>query len=211
MKCPHCLDSFFEKWNQVPLCTTIPPGTLYVLWQVCPSCGRFIVRMQINNIKDSQSPIEYLAYPKGAARPVPPEVTDPYKQDFVEACVVLPDSEKASAALARRCLQSILRDQARTTKRDLVDQIDEVINSGKLPSHITDGLHAVRNIGNFAAHPIKSTSTGTIVDIEPGEAEWTLGVIESLLDFYFVQPALTAKRKAELNKKLKDAGKPEIK
>ena len=58
---------------------------------------------------------------------------------------------------------------------------------------------------------MKSTSTGTIVEVEPGEAEWTLDVIESLLDFYFVQPALTAKRKAELNKKLKDAGKPEIK
>jgi hypothetical protein len=26
----------------------------------------------------------------------------------------------------------------------------------------------------------------------------------------FVQPAVTAKRKAELNKKLKEAGKPEI-
>jgi hypothetical protein len=31
--------------------------------------------------------------------------------------------------------------------------------------------HTVRTIGNFAAHPIKSTSTGTIVDVEPGEAE----------------------------------------
>lgn len=81
---------------------------------------------------------------------------------------------------------------------------------GTLPSHIVEGLHAVRNIGNFAVHPMKSTSSGTILDVEPGEAEWNLDVIESLFDFYFVQPALAAKRKAELNRKLKDAGKPEI-
>jgi hypothetical protein len=68
----------------------------------------------------------------------------------------------------------------------------------------------VRQIGNFAAHPIKSTSTGEIVDVEEGEAEWNLDVLESLFDFYFVQPAIAAKRKADLNKKLKDAGKPPI-
>lgn len=104
----------------------------------------------------------------------------------------------------------MLRDKAKTTKKDLNDQIVEVIDSGALPSHITEGLHAVRSIGNFAAHPIKSRSTGEIVEVEPGEAEWNLVVLESLFDFYFVQPALTAKRKTELNKKLKDAGKPEI-
>ena len=66
-------------------------------------------------------------------------------------------------------------------------------------------------IGNFAAHPLKSTTTGSIVDVEPGEAEWNLDVLESLFDFYFVQPAISAKRKAELNKKLKEAGKPKLK
>lgn len=122
----------------------------------------------------------------------------------------MPISAKASAALSRRNLQAILRDKAGAMKRDLDDQIDELIDGGKVPSYIADGLHAVRNIGNFAAHPIKSKSTGEIVPVETGEAEWNLDVLESLFDFYFVQPALTAKRKAELNKKLKDAGKPEL-
>lgn len=62
----------------------------------------------------------------------------------------------------------------------------------------------------FAAHPQKSTASGAILDVEPGEAEWNLDVLESLFDFYFIQPALSAKRKAELNQKLKAAGKPEI-
>ena len=159
---------------------------------------------------DDSSQHEFLAYPQTHVRPVPAEVGDPYRKDFAEACAVLPLSGAASAALSRRCLQSILRDKAETTKKNLYDQIEEVIGAGHLPSHIVEGLHAVRNIGNFAVHPMKSTSSGTILDVEPGEAEWNLDVIESLFDFYFVQPALAAKRKAELNRKLKDAGKPEI-
>jgi len=148
--------------------------------------------------------------PTDSLRPIPAEVPDPYKQDFIEACAVLSLSPKASAALSRRDLQAILRDKAGVKQKDLFDQIEEVIASGKLPSHIADGLHAVRNIGNFAAHEIKSKITGAIVEVEPGEAEWNLDVLESLFDFYFVEPTKAAKRKAELNKKLKEAGKPEI-
>jgi hypothetical protein len=190
MICPHCGTAFFEKWVESPLSQSSPPGLLTILWQNCPSCKCFIVKLRLSHSPESIAPKEWIVHPKGASRTVPPEVPDPYKQDFIEACLVLPDSEKASAALSRRCVQ--------------------VISSGRLPSHITEGLHAVRMIGNFAAHPTKSTSTGTIVEIEAGEAEWTLDVLEGLFDFFFVQPALTAKRKTELNKKLKDAGKPEI-
>lgn len=107
-------------------------------------------------------------------------------------------------------MQAILRDKAGTKSKDLYDQIEEVVNAGKLPSHIEEELHAVRNIGNIAAHTMKSTTTGAIIDVAPGEAEWNLDVLESLFDFYFVQPAISAKRKVDLNAKLKEAGKPEI-
>ncbi len=62
--------------------------------------------------------------------------------------------------------------------------------------------------GNFAAHPMKSQLTGLILDVEPGEAEWTLDVLEELFDFYFVLPAVIQKKKDAFNKKLQDAGKP---
>jgi hypothetical protein len=74
-----------------------------------------------------------------------------------------------------------------------------------------ESLDAVRNIGNFAAHPIKSTASGEVIDVEPGEAEWNLDVLESLFDFYFVQPAALRKKQDALNAKLKEAGKPEMK
>ena len=153
---------------------------------------------------------EFLAYPRYVSRPIPSEVPSPYRDDFSEACKVLADSPKASAALSRRCLQALLKDKAGTKKRDLADQIDEVIQSGNVPPHVQGELDAVRVIGNFAAHPTKSTATGEIIDVEPGEAEWNLDVLESLFEFYFVQPALTASRTAALNVKLKAASKPEL-
>ena len=57
---------------------------------------------------------------------------------------------------------------------------------------------------------MKSTTPGAITDVEPGEAVWNLDVLESLFDFFFVQPAAAAKRKANLNKNLNDAGKREL-
>jgi uncharacterized protein Smg (DUF494 family) len=47
--------------------------------------------------------------------------------------------------------------------------------------------------------------------VETGEAEWNLDVLESLFDFYFVQPANLKKKKDALNLKLKEAGKPPMK
>ena len=94
---------------------------------------------------------------------------------------------------------------------NLYDEIQELLNRGTLPSHIAESLDAVRNIGNFAAHPIKSQSSGEIVAVEPGEADWNLDVIESLFDFYFVAPARTKARKDALNKKLADTGKRQLK
>jgi hypothetical protein len=86
-----------------------------------------------------------------------------------------------------------------------------VIDAGKVPTHISESLDAVRNIGNFAAHPIKSKASGEIIDVEPGEAEWNLDVLEALFDFYFVQPEILKKKRAALDAKLAEAGKPKMK
>ena len=70
---------------------------------------------------------------------------------------------------------------------------------------------AVRNIGNFAAHPQKSQSSGEIIDVEPGEAEWNLEVLDMLFDHFYTKPELAKKRRAILDAKLKDIGKPPMK
>lgn len=230
MKCPHCNSEFAEGFTynavvQYPKATSrtgqplAPPIAWFAEAQRCPACHDTIIYLYRHDWTSERQNMppqswlvahQFLAHPRSGSRPLPQEVLSPYRDDFSEACRVLADSPKASAALSRRCLQAVLRDKAATKKKDLADQIDEVIASGNVPPHIQGELDAVRVIGNFAAHPTKSTATGEIIDVEPGEAEWNLDVLESLFEFYFVQPGLTASRKAALNLKLKAAGKPEL-
>ncbi|MNW16378.1 hypothetical protein D3C71_2152140 [compost metagenome] len=66
----------------------------------------------------------------------------------------------------------------------------------------------MRVIGNFAAHAQKSINSGEILPVEPHEAEWNLDVLDMLFDFCYVQPAKTAARRAALDAKLAEAGKP---
>jgi predicted RNA-binding Zn-ribbon protein involved in translation (DUF1610 family) len=131
-------------------------------------------------------------------------------EDYTEACTIIPFSPKASAALSRRCLQTILREQGFSDK-SLFKEIQNAIDSKTLPSHIIESIDAVRNIGNFAAHPQKDINSGEIVPVEIGESEWNLDVLEYLFDFYYLQPEKARQRKEAFNKKLIAAGKPEMK
>lgn len=155
---------------------------------------------------------ETMIYPLGATRPpCPSEVETADKNvadDYGEACLVEQYSKKATAALARRCLQNMLHSQG-IKKRDLNEEIDEAMT--KLPSHLSTAIDAIRTIGNFASHPIKYQNTGEIVEVEKGEAEWTLDVLEQLFDFYYVAPKKIKDKRDELNKKLQAAGKPNLK
>jgi len=132
-----------------------------------------------------------------------------YRNDFKAACAELAVSPKASAAISRRLLQHILREEYK--KRSLDKKIEEFIHLGHIPSHISEAVDAVRNLGNFAAHPLKDSSTGEIVDVEPGEAEWLLEVMKALFDFTFVQPQKIQERRNKLNQKLAAMGKPPLK
>ncbi len=160
----------------------------------------------------ANSRTEQYVYPRSVARtPLSKDVPDEFADDYREACLTLADSPKASAALSRRCLQHLIHEKAGIKKRDLDKEIQELMDTNALPSYLAADLDAVRLHGNFAAHPIKSTNTGEVVDVEPGEAEWSLNVIEGLFDFYFVQPAIAQRRREVYNKKLNDAGKPDLK
>ena len=179
----------------------------------CPNCGRVAIAAT-NHGRDGNPTREIgqLLWPDGAERPVPVEVEAEdatLAEDFREAVSVFPKSKKASAALSRRCLQRILSTKGGSKKRDLADQIEEVL--AKLPPEIAANVDAIRQVGNFAAHPMKSTSSGEIVDVEEGEAEWLLEVLEELFGHYYVAPARAAARREALNKKLEDLGKPTLK
>ena len=106
-------------------------------------------------------------------------------------------------------MQHILREKAGVKRsNDLAKAIEEVVNDPSVPTDISMSLDVVRNVGNFSAHPNKSLNTGEIVEVEAGEAEWCLNVIEILFDFYFVRPADIERRTTTLNEKLAETGKP---
>jgi len=210
MTCPHCLVAFHDDWKKTVVGSD-KEFAYFVRSTVCPSCFRMVLAVdQAPATNPGLTYRTWLAYPKQASRaPLPAEVPDPYRQEYVEACNVLADSAKASAAVSRRCLQMVLRDVAKVKPSDLSKEIDEVLP--KLPSHLAEAIDAIRNVGNMAAHPIKSTNTGEVVDVEPGEAEWLLDALEGLFDFYFVQPAILQKKRAALDQKLAEAKKPLMK
>jgi hypothetical protein len=224
--CPHCRVAFKNEWNAIELGHD-QDGHWLIRVTECTSCERLIVMLnQIERVMRRPSgptgpatvgPLaprllsERMIWPKASSRtPIPSGVPREIAEDYTEACTVLPDSAKASAALSRRCLQNLLVAKAGVTKKDLFDQIQEVLDARTLPSSLAEDLDAVRNIGNFGAHPIKSKSTGEIVPVEPGEAEWNLEVLDALFDFFYAQPEKRQERRAALDEKLKAAGKPTL-
>ena len=219
MTCNHCRTSYYPNTSTA----TIGQDKDSDLWQLqfehCPACGKFNMRL-VWGVPYKQTPNSFyivhgtrIIHPKGGLqrKPASSDVPKAIAEDYNEACLVMADSAKASAALSRRCLQTILREHAKVKHQDLSKEIDEVLATGHLPTHLAVDIDAIRNYGNFAAHPIKSTSSGEIVPVEPGEAEWQLDVLEGLFDFYFVGPAESKRKRDALNKKLADAKKPPMK
>lgn len=222
MKCPHCRVSFHDHPVRESIGVDADGGWILTK-RACPACQRLILHLEngepvyntqkrLTGFKPGHDTQTILVRPRGSSRPpCPVEVPKEFAEDYTEACLVLPDSPKASAALSRRCLQNILREIAKVKHGNLADELQQVIDSGTLPSYLVEVVDAVRNIGNFAAHPTKSEKTGEILPVEPGEAEWNLDVLEALFDFYFVQPAVIKKKREDLDQKLKEAGKKPMK
>ena len=215
MRCPHCHVSIHQSFQTTHILNNIGIGRehrVITTWRVnhmeCPSCEKAILVLK-KQLGASSKTEDLLIYPRGNSRlPAKEDVPECLAEDFNEAAGVLNISPKASAALTRRCLQQLLFLQGFKDK-NLADAIGKVIP--KLPQHLGEILDAVRNIGNFATHPLKNTNSGEIIDVEPEEAEWNLEVLESLFDFYYVQPAISEARKLKLNEKLATAGKPPMK
>lgn len=214
-KCPHCGKIvYFDdptavygqgRWSSTSLLTQGGGDRVYIYSSECPSCKKPIVTAKITS---SEKTKYSLVHPLNIVRTVPPDVPKEIGEDFLEAAAVLPISEKASAALSRRCLQNLLTDRGYKEK-DLHDQIERAIKD--LPTRIAENLDVIRNIGNYAAHPMKVESSSTIVDVEPEEASWTLDVLEELFDYYYVMPKRAEDKRKKLDEKLKAIGKPKMK
>ena len=107
MKCPHCLVAFHDKPEWVSLGND-KDGDWAVVKMLCPACSRMIVflangeavvaRSFFTRLQNVTQMI--LVRPKGSNRPPCPEevkaASASIAADYEEACLVLPDSAKAS-------------------------------------------------------------------------------------------------------------------
>ncbi|MBP7174139.1 MAG: DUF4145 domain-containing protein [Cloacibacterium sp.] len=227
MNCPHCNKAVRFDWRyKGPIKILDDTKGYYLFYDTCPNCEDSVIyyslcfHKKIDNYNytiltkknnDYNIESEILLFPLKREFEFIDSIPEKYLEDYNEAKEVITISPKASAALSRRLLQLILRDEYKIKEKSLSQEIGKFILLPGIPSHITDAVDAIRNIGNLAAHPEKESNTGNIVGIEPGEAEWLIEVIEALFDFTFIQPYKLETRRNELNEKLKKIGKPEMK
>lgn len=181
-----------------------PQDLLGIISATCPICYSVIVSMRSSSRSEP-----WLLWPWAIQRAAPPEdLPAEIVRDYQEAAAVLSVSTRASAALSRRCLQSVLRSAGKVKPSRIYDEIEEAIKS--LPPYIAKDLHGLRELGNFGAHPTKSTDTGEIVDVEVGEAEWTLNILDLLFDYYYAKPEISKKHRRAISEKLRAAGRPAL-
>lgn len=130
-------------------------------------------------------------HPSPKGKPQPSYIPQVIVADYQEACLIKELSPKASATLARRAVQGIIRDFAGIRETTLAKEIAELrkrIEDRAAPAEFTpdilDAIDGIRRIGNIGAHMEKDINL--IVEVEPEEAELLIQLIEDLFDLLYV-------------------------
>lgn len=126
---------------------------------------------------------EFQIYPQAIYEHYPDYVPEAIRSDYEEACKIVDLSPKAAATLARRCLQGMIRDFWNIHDSSLSKEIKQL--ESKVPSAQWCAIDAVRRIGNIGAH--MEHDVNVIVDIDPGEAEKLLTLIEHLIESWYIE------------------------
>lgn len=162
---------------------------------VCPNpeCEEITIR---SSLYKSTNPPEYNYYsgsdnvpihtwkllPHSHARPFPSYIPEPILNDYNEACAISDLSPKASATLARRCLQGMIRDYWTIADKTLYKEINAL--EDKVSTQVWNSLNAVREIGNIGAH--MEQDINVIVDVEPDEAKILIELLEILFEEWYI-------------------------
>lgn len=126
--------------------------------------------------------VQIVPPPKPKVRDLPATVPPVVRQDYEEARLIRDISPKASAALARRCLQGMIRDRYQISARTLNLEIEKL--KGKVDEQRWKAIDSLRDIGNIGAHPEKDVSV--IIDISASDAAESLRFVEILIDDWYV-------------------------
>jgi len=120
--------------------------------------------------------------PSSSAKVFPDYIPSPIRSDYGEACAIVDLSPKASATLARRCLQGMIRDFWGISRPKLIQEIQEL--QGKVDSDVWSAIDALRKVGNIGAH--MESDIDVIVDVDDDEAAKLIWLIELLMKEWYV-------------------------
>lgn len=146
--------------------------------------------------------------PESNAKPLHDFIPEPIREDYYEACRIKDLSPKASATLARRCLQGMIRDFWGISKPRLKDEIEAL--KEKVDPLTWQAIDAVREVGNIGAH--MGRDIDLIIDVEPEEAQLLIGLVEQLFEDWYVERNAKEQRYKKIKemaekKKVQKAGK----
>jgi len=198
--CPYCnhdttiVDSNYKKQSN-PLSIPNVDGlrVLDVKWIVCPNeeCNKFTLEVVLfdcmwenENLTRGQQLEQWNLIPQSTAKVFPDYIPPAIRTDYKEACSIKDLSPKASATLARRCLQGMIHDFYGVVKKNLYKEIMAIKN---LVDPLTwQAIDATRKIGNIDAY--MKEDIDLIIDVEPEEAQVLINLIEILIkDWYIIR------------------------
>ena len=146
----------------------------------CSECHR--VFFSAEGVGEYIEGMYFPIYPRSNCKQFPEYVPAPIREDYQEAYEILDASTKASATLARRCLQGMIRDFWGISKNRLIDEIEAL--QEVVPPYQWKAIDAVRKVGNIGAHMAKDVNL--IVDVSPEDAKTLLKLIERLISRWYV-------------------------
>lgn len=199
--CPFCgRDATIgddDRWlftEEIDRNTALGRQVLLGRFVICPNpkCKRFSLTVTLSKAEVSFVPsrqVKLIGEPKtwrlvppSDAKVFPDYISKQLRDNYEEACLVRDLSPKASATLARRCLQGMIRDFWGISRDTLKEEIDAI--KEKVDSQTWQAIDAVRSIGNIGAHMEKDVNL--VVDVEPDEARLLIWLIETLFKDWHV-------------------------
>ena len=133
-------------------------------------------------VSDEYPILSWSMKPQSYAKKFPNYIPKAIIANYEEACLIQNLSPKASAALARRCLQGMIRDFWKVNERNLFEEINAI--EGKVDPQTWQAISAVRSIGNIGAHMEKDINL--IIDVEPKEANALIRLIEIVIGDWYI-------------------------
>ncbi len=191
-KCPYCGVAFYESadntkerrisfWHNQEeferICTySCIRADIVATYHYCPACHEYSIQLA------STENLFSFNYPPYTGMALPEYIPTAIRTDYSEASAILNASPKASATLARRCLQGMIRDFWNVKAGSLASEIDLI--KDKIPADQYKVLNGVRRLGNIGAHMEKDVNM--IVDIDPGEAQKLVRLLELLFKDWYI-------------------------